>query len=224
MITCMMLAAALSLAQPAQTKNFDYGGLPTLSSPAIAIQDVNVTISLYNGTATTKELILFKNTTNGPVDATLTVPRYRFESSGTAFPSFPVSATWNKAAMTLTDGAPAKGATTGTFTSPLSSAVHFAPDETVALRIQYATKFGTTGYGGNQSIAGFLLTAEPAAIPQINISFNYSQKTVFDLPKVSPAWVWQVGRNGAAVRLSNYVPRGQLADAVFYGGGFDSIH
>jgi hypothetical protein len=224
MITPMWFVATLTLAQPAHTANFDYGGLPTLSNASIAMQAANVTFKLAGQTATTNELIVFKNTSQSPVDATLVVPRFRCGGSAGDFPTFPVSATWNKTTMTLADGSPSKADAALTFSKPVTSAVHFGPGETAALRIQYSTSFGSAGYGSNQSVVGFFMTGPQAAVPQVNVSFSYNQRTVFDLPTVLPSWQWQIGKTGSAIRLSNFAPQGQLVTAEFYGGGFHSIH
>ena len=54
----------------------------------------------------------------------------------------------------------------------------------------------------------------------MNISYKYSDKSVFQLPEMHPNLGWQIGDKGAFVREVNYWPDNQLTYLSFYPGGF----
>jgi hypothetical protein len=227
----MILEACLvSLIAPLQTTapTFSYGGAPTMDGPQVVTLSANVHFVLAKQVAQVTELVLYKNSSTTAVDVNLVIPRYLRANNNTALPTFPVTATWDKAPIVLADGSDTGTLPANVTSAPLTAKVHFGAGATIPLRISYSTPFGVSGYGGNESEIGFYLPAQavgaPGSIPQMNISFSYTQRSVFGLPKLAPSWPWQVGQTGAAIRLSNYVPQEQVVTATFYSGGFKPIH
>ncbi len=216
------LLAALVVLAPATNADVEYSGFPTLDDPSIAVLSHDVRITIQGQTATVTSLTLFKNLKKTAVSAGLVVPRYRFSKVATD-PDFNVTAIWGKAPLPL-EADPHPIEAKGSVSSPLRAEVEFGPGATFPLRISYQVPIGRSDYAQSQRIAAYQMPTpdptHPYSVPQVNVSFAYTQHDVYNLPVMTPSGPWQIGHSGAFARYANYAPHGERISLSYYPAGF----
>ncbi len=227
MITTAIALVALAGQRLPQNASFDYSGFPELrTAEKVEVQTHSVTANvgyLKEGYVDVTSLTVFRNDTNSKLRATLIVPRRRLGDANSGQPTFDISATWNNTALDLIPasekGYSEPAGNSVRYSSDLCAKVTLDPLATYSLRISYEVPIGKSGYEQKQRIAGYLFDGD-RTIKQMNISYKFNDRTVFDLPEMRPNLGWQVGYGGAFIRENNYWPDNQLTYMVFYPGGF----
>lgn len=227
MITTALGLLAFSTQRVPNNASFDYSGLPQLrTAEKVDVQAHSVTVNvglIKEGYVDVSALTLYKNMTAGRIRATLIVPRRRLGDANSGQPGFDISATWNKAPLALVPasdhGYSEPAGNLVKYSSDLSAKVTLDAGATYSLRINYEVPIGKAGYEQKERVAGYLFDGDKT-IDQLNITYKYNEKTVFDLPDMRPNMGWQVGYGGAFIRETNYWPDNQLTYMQFYPGGF----
>jgi hypothetical protein len=227
MITTAIVLLALGGQHLPVNASFDYSGLPLLrTAEKVDVPFHTVTADIggvKDGYVDVTTTTVYKNQTNSIVRATLIIPRRRYGDAQSGQPTFDIKATWNDAVLVLKPAAD-QGykevvGKTVKYASDLSTKVKLDPGATYALRVSYEVLLGRSGYEQKQRVTGYLFDGDKT-IGQMNISYKYSDKSVFQLPEMHPNLGWQIGDKGAFVREVNYWPDNQLTYLSFYPGGF----
>lgn len=226
--SALLLMATVGMDVP-ENPSFDYSGVPSL--PGIEMKTHGVQIDMSTAKiATVSSTTVFKNESDAPVTATLSVPRRRIGDSQSGNPTFSIGAAWDNQPLKLAPasaGEPSQKVGNDNksygYRSDLIAKVTFKPRQTCSLKISYSLPFGRCGYEQKQRIAAYVFdSANPIGL--MSISYRYGGPTVFRLPTAFPTdWGWQIGTKGVFTRKENFTGGGELTYISFYPGGFENI-
>lgn len=225
MVTAIALLAAAA-------PYYGASGIPSSDSPGakqIAMQSHNASLKVDDKGVNVSSLSVFRNGSDKAQTINIWFPRYMEGSNLDDLTPFPIQATWDKKPLAIKLagrglGTPPPSGDGRISDVPFMAQVTFAPKSTHSLAVTYRTGLGQTGYARKQHIVVYNMAGAGAwagPVSQVNVALSYTQGEVFNLPDVKPDWHWQVGRNGAFVRLADYSPaQNDEAVFVFYPSGF----
>lgn len=229
-----LLAATLLTAQNLpENPSVTFTGIPTLTRngaqvPGVRVLSHSATLELRSGKIQLTSLTLFRNDSDAPVSADLTVPRRAYQNAGAAVPEFPVRLQWDQAVLSGNPLTSARNATRRPelvlAAKDLRAQVTMVPKGTHALRLSANLPLGSGGPDGQTRLVAYQRTGS-APIGQFQLAFRYpEQGSVFNLPTITPsANGWEIGTTGAHFRRNEFQPDGEVTVFRFYGGGFEPI-
>ena len=227
------LALATALAQSQQNVPVDaeliYPVMPELT--ALANEDGDkvslrmsihaVTVRLAARKATYESLSLFKNTTDFEGEVELAVA---FESHRHAFgPEIPVKALWSdeeieRSGVSVLQGQPSRYV--------VSYRVAVDKAATHPLRLKFTLPIGKSGIDREERLIGYKIIdiGQADALEQFRMSVKYDASTVFVPIAAKPDWGWEVGANGAFLKMDGRVSdKAEMLSYRFYPAGFARI-
>ena len=232
----MIAAIALILAQTPKNIPADaelvYPLMPRLT--AVANEDGSkvrthmtlhsMTVKLGKAQASFESLSLFKNTAKVEGEVELVV---EFEAYRSGFgPDIPVKVLWSDEEVEPVDlktryAVPEKGQI-GLYS--LTYRVTVEKEATHSLRIKFSLPVGKSGIDREERLIGYRVMdiKQSQALEQFRMSVKYDGEIVFVPIEAKPDWGWQVGANGAYLKLDGKKSdRDAILTYRFYPAGFD---
>lgn len=231
MIATLALASALAQAPPNVPDDAElvYPVMPQLT--VIANEDgdkVSLRMSIHSVTARLaaqtvayQSLSLFKNTTEfeGMVEVAVAFESYRHGFG----PEIQVKALWSDeevepSGVAVLQGEPSR------YVVKYTVAVDKAA--THSLRLKFTLPIGKSGIDREERLIGYKLIdiGQAEALEQFRMSVKYDGATVFVPIAAKPDWGWEVGANGAYLKLDGRPSnRTTVLSYRYYPAGFDLI-
>jgi hypothetical protein len=228
MIATLVLAAALQVPTnvPADAEVI-YPVMPKLTTSAgvVLSQSIQgVTATLTKDEVSYDVLALYKNTTNMAGTATLEL---KFESWRSGFgQAIKVEALWSdqlvaQTKATAVQSLPEKGQL-GTYT--ISYTLPVKKQATHSLKLKFKLPIGVSGVDREERMVAYRVTniGQAQALSQFRMAVKFDPSLVFAPIESKPDWGWQVGAEGAYLKLDG---RPSDSDAVltfrYYPPSFD---
>jgi hypothetical protein len=223
MIATLFAAAMVAQASPARAV-YAYTGLPTFVSNqgAAEVRTHSVTITVKDGSAEGTSTTEVRNPSDKPATVKVRIPLKGYATQSDA-PMVNATATWGGRALSLLAGPSRPAANPGPLPSFWSGFVegtaYMPPRSTSALKVTFRAPLGTAGLDRKLRVVAYDLSGG-SEIGQLNATIRYDERQVFGLPKIVPAEGWQIGKQGAFLRIQDFKPQDGAVVATFYSGGF----
>lgn len=239
-MTLLICALALAPAAdiPAKTE-IVYPNAPVLIADALAdgtkptvwLQQTSATLGLTRNAVTVKTLGLYKNESDKPVNATLTL-NFSTRNRTYTFGQKPV-VVWSDKPLQAVDAMASSSAALDQYGDTTSSGymtfkyrVALKAKGTHSLKTEVTLPVGVTGIDREERILAYGLGGLPQSQPlkAFHFAIQHQRGAVFQVIETDPVWGWQVGPQGAFFKKADYkLGEGTLLTFRYYPGGFGDI-
>lgn len=239
LLSSLAIGALLSVQQIPEQASVIYSGVPICSSPtSVALVTHDARASVTKDSAVFQSTSYLKNTATGPVSITVSIPVDGHNITWGMAEKMQVSATVDGAAVAITKQDPsivaptdahlrASGVKAAQYHDVYTFKLNFKGREAHSVVVNYTNPLGHAGLDGAQRVVAYSTdggSSWSAPITQVNLALKYSPRVVFQVFASLPPNSWQVGPNGAFIKLTNVKPDpGSKLIFTFYPGGYDKI-